>query len=82
MKRAVEKLPVKPDLTLIDGNFVPKGLKNCKSIINGDEKVKISAASIIAKVYRDKLMIKLAQEFLIMLGKVIWVWNQGSFRRS
>ena len=64
MKRAVEKLPVKPDLTLIDGNFVPKGLKNCKSIINGDEKVKvISAASIIAKVYRDKLMIKLAQEF-------------------
>ena len=64
MKRAVEKLPVKPDLTLIDGNFTPSGLKNCKTIINGDEKVKvISAASIIAKVYRDKLMIKLAQEF-------------------
>ena len=64
MKRAVEKLPVKPDLTLIDGNFTPSGLKNCKPIINGDEKVKeISAASIIAKVYRDKLMINLAQEF-------------------
>ena len=64
MKRAVEKLPVKPDLTLIDGNFTPSGLKNCKTIINGDEKVKvISAASIIAKVYRDKFMIKLAQEF-------------------
>ena len=64
MKRAVEKLPVKPDLTLIDGNFTPSGLKNCKTIINGDEKIKvISAASIIAKVYRDNLMIKLSQEF-------------------
>ena len=64
MKRAVEKLPIKPNLTLIDGNFTPSGLKNCKTIINGDEKIKvISAASIIAKVYRDNLMIKLAEEF-------------------
>ena len=64
MKRALEKLAVKPDLTLIDGNFAPNGLKNCKTIINGDEKIKvISAASIIAKVYRDNLMIKLAEEF-------------------
>ena len=64
MKRALEKLTVKPDLTLIDGNFAPIGLKNYKTIINGDEKIKvISAASIIAKVYRDNLMIKLAREF-------------------
>ena len=64
MKRALEQLAVKPDLTLIDGNFAPSGLKNCKTIINGDEKVKvISAASIIAKVYRDNLMIKLAEKF-------------------
>ena len=64
MKRALEQLAVKPDLTLIDGNFAPKGLKNYKTIINGDEKIKvISAASIIAKVYRDNLMIKLAEEF-------------------
>ena len=64
MKRALDKLTVKPDLILIDGNFAPIGLKNCKTIINGDEKIKvISAASIIAKVYRDKLMIKLAEEF-------------------
>ena len=64
MKRALEQLTVKPDLTLIDGNFAPSGLKNYKTIINGDEKIKvISAASIIAKVYRDKLMIKLAEEF-------------------
>tara|TARA_B100001093_G_C26177919_1_gene738544 strand:+ start:21 stop:581 length:561 start_codon:yes stop_codon:yes gene_type:complete len=64
MKRAIDKLSTKPELILIDGNFAPKGLKNFKTIINGDEKIKsISAASIIAKVYRDKLMIKLSEEF-------------------
>ena len=64
MKRAIEKLPVKPELILIDGNFAPKGLTNFKTVINGDEKVKsISAASIIAKVYRDELMIKLSKKF-------------------
>ena len=64
MKRAIDKLSIEPDLVLIDGNFAPKGLKNYKTIINGDEKVKsISAASIIAKVYRDQLMIKLSETF-------------------
>ena len=64
MKRAIDKLSVKPELILIDGNFAPKGLTNFKTIINGDEKVKsISAASIIAKVYRDELMIKLSEKF-------------------
>ena len=41
MKRAIERLTVKPGLTLIDGNFAPKGLKNYKTIINGDEKIKV-----------------------------------------
>ena len=64
MKRAIDKLVIKPELILIDGNFAPKGLKNYKTIINGDEKIKsISAASIIAKVFRDQLMIKLSKEF-------------------
>ena len=64
MKRAIEQLSVKPMLVLIDGNFAPQGLKNFKTIINGDEKVKsISAASIVAKVYRDHLMIKLSKKF-------------------
>ena len=64
MKRAIEKLEIKPGITLIDGNFAPRGLKNYKTIINGDEKIKvISAASIIAKVYRDKFMIKLSKKF-------------------
>tara|TARA_Y100000768_G_C23780022_1_gene587551 strand:+ start:34 stop:606 length:573 start_codon:yes stop_codon:yes gene_type:complete len=74
MKRAFEQLTLKPDLTLIDGNFAPRGLKNFKTIINGDEKIKvISAASIIAKVFRDKLMIKLAKEF----SNYAWESNFG-----
>ena len=64
MKRALKRLSIKPSLTLIDGNFAPRGLKNFKTIINGDEKIKvISAASIVAKVYRDKLMIKLSEKY-------------------
>ena len=64
MKRAIEKLEIKPGITLIDGNFAPRGLTNYKTIINGDEKIKvISAASIIAKVYRDKFMIRLSKRF-------------------
>ena len=64
MKRAIDRLSTIPELVLIDGNFAPHGLKNFKTIINGDEKIKvISAASIIAKVYRDNLMIKLSKKF-------------------
>jgi ribonuclease HII len=64
MKRAIDQLSIKPELILIDGNFAPKGLKNFKTIINGDEKINsISAASILAKVYRDRLMIKLSKKF-------------------
>ena len=64
MKRAIEKLEIKPGITLIDGNFAPRGLTNYKTIINGDEKIKvISAASIIAKVYRDKFMTRLSKKF-------------------
>ena len=64
MNRAIRKLSKKPDKILIDGIFAPKGLKNFKTVINGDEKVKcISAASIIAKTYRDLLMIKLSEKF-------------------
>ena len=49
-------------------------LKFSNQIINGDEKIKvISAASIIAKVYRDNLMIKLAKEF----SNYAWERNFG-----
>ena len=64
MKRAISKLEKKPEQVLIDGPFAPNELKNYKTIIKGDEKIKcISAASIIAKTYRDLLMIKLSKKF-------------------
>ena len=65
MKRAIMKLKKKPSLVLIDGNKLPH-MKNykIKSIIKGDEKIpSISAASIIAKVARDKMIANLGKKF-------------------
>jgi ribonuclease HII len=74
MKRAVNKLPKKPGLIQIDGPFAPEGLKNYQTIIKGDEKIKcIGAASILAKVYRDLLMIKLSKDF----NNYAWERNFG-----
>ena len=65
MKRAIKKLKKKPSLVLIDGNKLPKiNNYNLKSIIKGDQKIpSISAASIIAKVTRDKIVINLDKKF-------------------
>jgi len=65
MKRAILKLNKKPSLVLIDGNKLPD-LKNykLKYVIKGDQKIpSISAASIIAKVSRDKFITKLSKQF-------------------
>ena len=65
MKRAVLKLNQKPSLVLIDGNKLPD-LKDykLKYVIKGDQKIpSISAASIIAKVSRDKFITKLSKQF-------------------
>jgi ribonuclease HII len=79
MNRAIKKLPKKPQLILIDGTFAPKGLKNYRTIIKGDEKIKcISAASIVAKTYRDLLMIKLSKRFKYYA----WERNYGYGTRS
>ena len=65
MKRAIKKLKKKPTLILIDGNKVPKIENyNLKSVIKGDTKIpSISAASIIAKVSRDKMITKIGKKF-------------------
>jgi len=65
MKRAIKKLKIKPSLVLIDGNKLPN-LKNynLKYVIKGDQKIpSISAASIVAKVTRDKFITKLSKNF-------------------
>ena len=65
MKRAIINLKKKPNLVLIDGNKLPN-LKNynLKYVVKGDQKIpSISAASIIAKVTRDKLITNLSKKF-------------------
>ena len=64
MKRASDRLSVFPKTTLIDGNFKPDIKNNTISIIRGDSKsVSIAAASILAKVYRDEIMLKYSKQF-------------------
>ena len=75
MKRAILRLNKKPSLVLIDGNKLPD-LKNynLKYIIKGDLRVpSISAASIIAKVSRDKFITKLSKQF----NNYGWDTNSG-----
>ena len=75
MKRAILKLKKKPSLVLIDGNRLPD-LKNYKleHVIKGDQKIpSISAASIIAKVSRDRFITKLSRQF----NSYGWDTNSG-----
>ena len=65
MRRAVEALALAPDIVLIDGNQLPRGLA-CKAetIVGGDaHSYSIAAASIFAKVTRDRAMARLAEAF-------------------
>lgn len=64
MKRAVEGLSVKADFAMIDGNQKPELDIPCEAIVKGDSKSEsIAAASILAKVSRDRLMLKLAEQY-------------------
>ncbi len=60
MKRAIESLKIPFDKVLVDGNRCPDIEGACEAIVKGDDKVlEISAASILAKVYRDQQMVEL-----------------------
>ncbi|MBE6823885.1 MAG: ribonuclease HII [Ruminococcaceae bacterium] len=64
MKRAVEGLDVKADYALIDGNKLPPLDIPCEYVIKGDaNSMSIAAASILAKVSRDRLMLEYAKEY-------------------
>jgi ribonuclease HII len=75
MHRAVDTLKIKPEHLLIDGNrFNPYSMIPHTCIIKGDSKYfSIAAASILAKIYRDDLMEKLALEF----SEYGWQHNAG-----
>ena len=65
MRRAVEALKIQPDHVLVDGNKVPQGLQmSCDAVVGGDAiHAEISAASILAKVTRDREMVALDQKY-------------------
>lgn len=60
MRRAIEALAVTPTLALIDGNRCPPCAVRCEAIVKGDDKLaEISAASILAKTARDRVLVDL-----------------------
>ena len=64
MTRAVEALSVQPEFVRVDGNRLPKWKYQAEAIVKGDGTVaEISAASILAKVYRDKQMVELHDKY-------------------
>ncbi len=64
MQQAVAALDIIPDEILVDGNKCPDFTQPAQAIVGGDGKIaEISAASILAKNSRDRLMLEMAQEF-------------------
>ncbi len=64
MRRAVGRLATPPDLALVDGNFPPKLACPVRCVVGGDALcLSIAAASIVAKVVRDRAMTRLAARF-------------------
>ena len=64
MARALNELPCRPRLALIDGNKAPRLDCRARTIVHGDTKcLSIAAASIVAKVTRDGMMLALARQY-------------------
>lgn len=64
MQRAMDQLNIRPDLALIDGNRQKDFGIPVKTVVKGDSlSANIAAASILAKVTRDDLMVKMAEQY-------------------
>ena len=65
MNRAIDGLSQKADFALIDGNRIPKNIKiPCETVVKGDSKsCSVAAASILAKVTRDRLMLEYDKKY-------------------
>ncbi|MCP4144331.1 MAG: ribonuclease HII [bacterium] len=64
MSDSIRRLPMVPDLVLIDGNKAPETDVDCETVIKGDAKSAcIAAASIIAKVTRDRIMLEMHERY-------------------
>jgi len=66
MVRAIAGLPSAPDHVLIDGNMIPRDLTlSSEAIVKGDSRsLSIAAASVVAKMWRDRHMVALAQQYV------------------
>ncbi len=74
MKRALKNISIKPDYILVDGNLSPKFKIPHETIIKGDNiSMSIAAASIVAKVERDKFMLNIDKEY----PEYKWKNNKG-----
>ena len=75
MHRALDRLPIRPEHIIVDGNrFYPYGDTPHTTIVKGDAKyMSIAAASILAKTHRDEYMLKIHEEF----PQYKWDSNKG-----
>jgi len=79
MCRAVDRLPTAPDLALVDGNYPPRLCCPVQCVVGGDGiSLSIAAASIVAKVVRDRLMVRLS----LRHPGYFWETNAGYATRA
>ena len=68
MKIALNNLLSIPDKVYVDGKFIPETIFNTQSVVRGDKIIPvISVASIIAKVFRDNIMVNYSKSFFKLL---------------